>query len=344
MLCAWRQIAPTPEQPAPADKAPKEHHDFAACCVWHGVAGAVLARAALVEPLTFVSIRVAFASPPADIPARKPGSTRARAPPIGAHAPRHLIDKPPRPLWGAPRIDHPLALNGEIPMRRTLYAGRWARLALASSLVVAQTGSALAHGFAGDRFFPATILTDDPFVADEISLPQVTVNPPGPDGAKETDIQIDLSKRITPNFGITIGDQWQRLKPTGLPAIVRAWPVGDRRPIPAFRRRTPPGTRPRRARRDLGTYRARGGGCARFHDLVADLRFRKGLWRFARIADLAAAVGDHRQFERRLSDQDTKRWNGQTRTPSIMVLRSNTAFSISSITCGMSGLQPHSTG
>jgi hypothetical protein len=33
--------------------------------------------------------------------------------------------------------------------------------------------AALAHGFAGERFFPATILTDDPFVADEMSLPEV---------------------------------------------------------------------------------------------------------------------------------------------------------------------------
>ena len=110
-------------------------------------------------------------------------------------------------------------------MRRTLYAGRWARLAFAASLVIAQTGSALAHGFAGERFFPATILTDDPFVADEISLPQVTVNPPGPDGARETDIHIDLSKRITPNFGITIGDQWQRLKSPGLPAVSGLGPL-----------------------------------------------------------------------------------------------------------------------
>jgi hypothetical protein len=76
-----------PERPAPADKAPDEHHDFPACCVWHGVTSAILARAALAEPLTFVSIRVAFHSPAADVPARKPGSTRARAPPIGA---KHL--------------------------------------------------------------------------------------------------------------------------------------------------------------------------------------------------------------------------------------------------------------
>ncbi len=36
-----------------------------------------------------------------------------------------------------------------------------------------------AHGFAGERFFPATILTDDPSVADEMSLPTFIVNPPG---------------------------------------------------------------------------------------------------------------------------------------------------------------------
>jgi hypothetical protein len=110
-------------------------------------------------------------------------------------------------------------------MRSSPLDVRRARLVLAAALVISPTGSALAHGFAGDRFFPATILTDDPFVADEISLPQVTVNPPGPDGAKETDIQIDLSKRITPNFGITIGDQWQRLKPAGLPAVSGLGPL-----------------------------------------------------------------------------------------------------------------------
>jgi hypothetical protein len=100
-----------------------------------------------------------------------------------------------------------------------------ARFALATALTALPAGSPLAHGFAGERFFPATILTDDPFVADEISLPQVIVNPPGPDDAKETDFQIDLSKRITPNFGITVGDQWQRLKPAGLPAVTGLGPL-----------------------------------------------------------------------------------------------------------------------
>src|SRR5580704_7563911 len=92
--------------------------------------------------------------------------------------------------------------------------------AVAAAVILLSTNSAaLAHGFAGQRFFPATILTDDPFVADEMSIPQVTVNPPTPDGSRETDIDIDLSKRITPDTDIIIGDSWQRLKPTGLPAV-----------------------------------------------------------------------------------------------------------------------------
>src|SRR5690348_2471839 len=99
------------------------------------------------------------------------------------------------------------------------YTDARARLALAAALTVLPAGSLLAHGFAGQRFFPATILTDDPFVADEMSIPQVTVNPPTPDGSRETDIEIDLSKRITPDIGVIIGDSWQRLKPTGLPAV-----------------------------------------------------------------------------------------------------------------------------
>jgi len=85
-LCLAAESA-EPGRPGPVDEAPGGHHDFAACCVWHGVTGAVLAQAALVEPLTFVSIRVAFASPSAEIPTRKRGSTRARAPPVRA---KHL--------------------------------------------------------------------------------------------------------------------------------------------------------------------------------------------------------------------------------------------------------------
>jgi hypothetical protein len=95
----------------------------------------------------------------------------------------------------------------------------WRVAVPAAVILLSANSAALAHGFAGQRFFPATILTDDPFVADEMSLPQVIVNPPVPDGSREIDIQIDLAKRITPDIGVTIRDQWQRLKSPDLPAV-----------------------------------------------------------------------------------------------------------------------------
>src|SRR5438105_11459137 len=103
--------------------------------------------------------------------------------------------------------------------------------AAGAALAIATIGTAMppkhaaAHGFSGQRFFPATILTDDPFVADEMSLPQISVNPPGPDGARETDYQIDLSKRITPDTDVIISDRWQHLQPVGMPSVAGLGPL-----------------------------------------------------------------------------------------------------------------------
>jgi hypothetical protein len=96
---------------------------------------------------------------------------------------------------------------------------QWRAAVAAAVIPLFANSTALAHGFAGQRFFPATILTDDPFVADEMSLPTVTLNPTGSDGSREIDIGTDLSKRITPDLGFTIGTQWERLKPLGSPAV-----------------------------------------------------------------------------------------------------------------------------
>jgi len=69
------------------------------------------------------------------------------------------------------------------------------------------TGWAYGHGFAGARFFPATLSTDDPFVADELSLPTVsTIRTPDGGGTRQTDISVDIAKRITPQFAIEIGE------------------------------------------------------------------------------------------------------------------------------------------
>ena len=76
------------------------------------------------------------------------------------------------------------------------------------------TGRAYGHGFAGARFFPATLSTDDPFVADELSLPTVsTIRTPDDGGTRQIDISVDIAKRITPQFGIEIGETLTALNP-----------------------------------------------------------------------------------------------------------------------------------
>jgi len=52
---------------------------------------------------------------------------------------------------------------------KTLFA-----CALALALSLATFDAAQAHGLIGKRFFPATLATDDPFVADELSLPTIS--------------------------------------------------------------------------------------------------------------------------------------------------------------------------
>ena len=71
-----------------------------------------------------------------------------------------------------------------------------------------------AHGFAGARFFPATLTTDDPFVADELSLPTLqTFHTPDGGGTREFDVSIDISKTITPYLDIEIGQDEVNLFP-----------------------------------------------------------------------------------------------------------------------------------
>ena len=84
---------------------------------------------------------------------------------------------------------------------------------------VVTTEDAVAHGFAGKRFFPATLVTEDPFVADELSLPTIGYRkvPGEGDGPaqRETDFSVDMSKRITENFGVGFGATYKEVRPDG---------------------------------------------------------------------------------------------------------------------------------
>ena len=73
-----------------------------------------------------------------------------------------------------------------------------------------------AHGGAGDRKFPATLLTDDPAVKDEISIPTfVHVRNNDSDGNlqnHEIDANFEFDRRLTENLGIAVstGYSWLR--------------------------------------------------------------------------------------------------------------------------------------
>lgn len=72
--------------------------------------------------------------------------------------------------------------------------------------IVAMPALSWAHGFAGKRFFPTTFQVDDPFISDEFSLLLNHVKEPD---ARTTELSVDLSKRITPNFGLTAGESFR---------------------------------------------------------------------------------------------------------------------------------------
>ena len=92
--------------------------------------------------------------------------------------------------------------------RYILYA-----LALTSLSAGLSTSNALAHCFVGARFLPATLATDDPCVADEMSIPTIAWSKTGDfPPATQLDISAEFSKRITENFGISVGQGWTSLR------------------------------------------------------------------------------------------------------------------------------------
>ena len=73
-----------------------------------------------------------------------------------------------------------------------------------------------AHGFEGDRFFPPTIQTDDPFATDELALPTIQYNPAAQN--RETDINGSFSKEIFPKFAFSVSGTYINLNPKSGPA------------------------------------------------------------------------------------------------------------------------------
>jgi hypothetical protein len=73
------------------------------------------------------------------------------------------------------------------------------------------TSQARAHGIVGSRFFPATLVVDDPFVADELSLPTASYLKNG-DQDQQTDFSIEFAKRLTDVIGVSVAPSWTHLQ------------------------------------------------------------------------------------------------------------------------------------
>jgi hypothetical protein len=77
-----------------------------------------------------------------------------------------------------------------------------------------------AHCFVGARFFPATLVIDDPCVADEMSLPTIAMFKNGDDpSARQVDISGEFSKRITDTFGVSVARTWTHLSQPGMASV-----------------------------------------------------------------------------------------------------------------------------
>lgn len=85
-------------------------------------------------------------------------------------------------------------------------------LGIALSLILLVPEKASAHGIAGNRFFPTTFAVDDPFISDEFSILVHHNRQSGDQAFSQTDINIDYSKRIVPNFGLEFHEAWVHQK------------------------------------------------------------------------------------------------------------------------------------
>ncbi|HWQ68637.1 MAG TPA: hypothetical protein VN494_01565 [Patescibacteria group bacterium] len=92
---------------------------------------------------------------------------------------------------------------------------KWSRvcvLVLGITMIIALPTAGWAHGVVGKRWFPSTLAVEDPFVSDELSTVVEHIRDPH---ALETEIEMELTKRLTPNLAIGIGGTRSIIRPRG---------------------------------------------------------------------------------------------------------------------------------
>jgi len=108
-----------------------------------------------------------------------------------------------------------LILISEGPLNR-LHGG-W--IAAAGCLALFP-GAASAHGFAGKRFFPATLVIEDSFVAPELDFLYNNIALPGEAGGTvyTSGFSTEFAKPLTRRFQLSIGAAYLHQRPAGGPA------------------------------------------------------------------------------------------------------------------------------
>lgn len=93
-------------------------------------------------------------------------------------------------------------------------AGWWSfsSLMLATAIVIGVPATGWGHGVVGKRFFPTTVTIEDPFVADELTF--VVDHIKGPE-EKETELELEIQKRLSPDLAIGFGGSYRIIKPSG---------------------------------------------------------------------------------------------------------------------------------
>ena len=92
-------------------------------------------------------------------------------------------------------------------------------VAISASALMLPPKFTFGHGIVGNRFFPPTMTTDDPFAVDELALPTISYfkNPAGggESATREVDAGFEFDKEIFPHFALGVSDTYIWLKPDG---------------------------------------------------------------------------------------------------------------------------------
>lgn len=81
-----------------------------------------------------------------------------------------------------------------------------------AALIIVSPAASWAHGVVGKRWFPSTIVVEDSFVSDEASL---TLSHRKEPEALSTELEAEISKRLSPDLAITLGGSYQIIRPRG---------------------------------------------------------------------------------------------------------------------------------